>query len=210
MDIPDSSLLLFLGFVVVVSLSGVMMPGPVLAGTITKGYKDKFAGIWIALAHGVVEFPLIALIYFGLGSFFEDQGTMTVIGLVGGAMLLYMGHGMIRHRADDPEEEKYLPYHPFWVGIITSLSNPYFFLWWATLGLLLISTASTFGPWAVAIFAVIHWSCDLVWDAFVGYVTFRSRHFWRGRAQEIVLGLCGMVLFAFGIYFIVSPILAQV
>ena len=207
MTIPDSDLLLFLGFVIIVSMSGVMMPGPVLAGTITKGYKDKYAGIWIALAHGCVEFPLIALIYFGLGSFFEDDTTMMAIGLVGGAMLLYMGFGMIRHRRVDPEEEKYLPYHPFWVGIITSLSNPYFFLWWATVGLLLITQANNFGAWVVALFAVLHWSVDLVWDAFVGFATFRSRKLWTPRTQEFVLGGCGLVLFAFGIYFIASPLL---
>ena len=41
MDIPDTDLLAFLGFVVIVSLSGVMMPGPVMAATIIKGYKDN-------------------------------------------------------------------------------------------------------------------------------------------------------------------------
>ncbi len=207
MTIPDSGLLIFLGFVVLVSLSGVMMPGPVLVATITKGYKDKYAGIWIALAHGIVEFPLIAALYFGLDAFFQDDGVMIFIGLAGGAMLLYMGYGMVTHRGDDPEEEKYLPYHPFWVGIITSLSNPYFFLWWATVGILLITQASTFGAWAVAIFAIIHWLCDLVWDAFVSYATFRSREFWTGRTQSLVLGGCGVVLIIFGIYFIVSPII---
>ncbi len=45
MEIPDTSLILFLGFVVLVSLSGVMMPGPVLAATITKGLGNRHAGI---------------------------------------------------------------------------------------------------------------------------------------------------------------------
>jgi threonine/homoserine/homoserine lactone efflux protein len=208
MDIPDSGLLVFLGFVILVSLSGVMMPGPVLAATITKGFKDKYAGIWIALAHGVVEFPLIAGLYWGLDTFFQDEGVMIIIGLGGGAMLVFMGYGMVRHQIHQNEEKDGLPYHPFWVGIITSLSNPYFFLWWATVGILLITTAGGFGAWAVALFAVTHWSCDLAWDAFVGYASFRSKYFWNPRTQSAVLQVCGIILVAFGAYFMLSPILA--
>lgn len=207
MDIPDTDLLAFLGFVVIVSLSGVMMPGPVMAATIIKGYRDKSAGIWIAIAHGVVEFPLIALIYLGLGELFEDRAVMAVIGLAGGAMLVLMGIGMVRHRASPQEDDRYLPYHPFIVGLITSLSNPYFFLWWATVGLLLISAASSFGAWAVAAFAVTHWSCDLVWDSAVAYMTFRSSKFWTGRTQSVVLGVCGVFLICFGAYFMAAPLL---
>jgi threonine/homoserine/homoserine lactone efflux protein len=208
MEVPDSGLLVFLGFVVLVSLSGVMMPGPVLAATITKGLNNRHAGIWIALAHGVVEFPLIAGLYLGLGGLFENVTVMSVIGLVGGAMLIYMGTDMIRKRRAGPEDAEPLPYHPFWVGIITSLSNPYFFLWWATVGILLITTASSFGAWAVAVFAITHWSCDLVWDAFVGYAAFRSRDIWNERVGSAILGICGIVLIWFGAYFMTTPLLA--
>jgi threonine/homoserine/homoserine lactone efflux protein len=207
MDVPDTDLLAFLGFVLMVSLSGVMMPGPVTAATIVKGCKDKFAGVWIALAHGVVEFPLIAMIYLGLGRLFEDVAVMALIGLVGGAMLIFMGAGLVRHRAAEPGKGRYLPHHPFVVGLITSLSNPYFFLWWATVGLLLVSTATTFGAWAVALFAVAHWSCDLVWDASIAFMTFKSGRFWTAKAQEAVLGVCGIVLICFGIYFMAMPLL---
>lgn len=208
MTVPDSDFLAFLGFVIIVSLSGVMMPGPVTAAAIIKGYKDRFAGVWIALAHGTVEFPLIALIFFGLGGFFESRYLMAIIGLVGGGMLIYMGLGMISHRRDNPEKEKYLPHHPFIIGLITSLSNPYFFLWWATVGLLLISSASLFGVLAVAAFAVVHWSCDLVWYSVLALMAFRSRNLWTRRTRAIVLGVCGIVLVVFGMYFIASPIIA--
>jgi len=207
MDVPDSNVLLFLGFVVVVSLSGVMMPGPVTAAAIIKGYGNRYAGIWIALAHGAVEFPLIALIYFGLGQLFGSKPVMSAIGLVGGAMLIFMGWGMISHRRASPRKERYLPYSPLTVGLITSLSNPYFFLWWATVGLLLIGTASGFGVWAVAAFAAVHWSCDLAWDSALAYASFRSRKLWTRRTMSRILGLCGAVLMAFGAYFMASPLL---
>ncbi len=209
MDIPDSSVLLFLGSVVIISLSGVMMPGPVLAGTIAKGSKDRHAGLWIGLGHGIVELPLIALIYFGLGSFFENNGVMMAIGIVGGNMLIFMGQSMLKHRQADSGDEKYLPYHPLVVGIITSVSNPYFFLWWATIGVLLVSVASGFGVWMVLVFALLHWACDIFWDWFVSLATHRSKGLWKDNTQAMIFGACGLTLIAFGIFFIAMPVISS-
>ena len=50
----EVDLLSFLLSVVFVSLSGVMMPGPVFAVTVAKGYRSKVAGVLIALGHGAI------------------------------------------------------------------------------------------------------------------------------------------------------------
>ncbi len=55
---------LFLASVVVISLSGVLMPGPLFAVTLKKAAKSKVAGALIAVGHGIVEFPLMFLIFF--------------------------------------------------------------------------------------------------------------------------------------------------
>jgi threonine/homoserine/homoserine lactone efflux protein len=60
---------LFLLSVIGISLSGVMAPGPLTAATITKGYNDKYAGVFIALGHGIIELPLMVVIYFGFASY---------------------------------------------------------------------------------------------------------------------------------------------
>lgn len=209
MEIPDSSVLLFLGSVVVISLSGVMMPGPVLAATIAKGSEDRNAGLWIGLGHGVVELPLIGLIYVGLGTFFENEWTLIVIGLAGGIMLVYIGYSMLSHRRDETGDEKYLPYHPVVVGIITSLSNPYFFLWWATVGVLMVSVAAGFGAAVVIAFALLHWTCDVFWDWFVSLATHKSKALWKDNTQTIIFGICGLIMMIFGIYFIAMPVISS-
>ncbi len=191
-----------------ISLSGVMMPGPVFAGTVAKGYKDKNAGMQIALGHGVVEFPLVAFIGLGLGSFFEDQRVMIAIGLVGGSVLIYIGYNMVRMRKEVEQTEKYLPYHPIIVGIITTVTNPYFFLWWATIGLYLIALALGFGLLAFIGFAVLHWSCDFVWDYVVSYTVFKTKNFWSEKGHNILFGICGIIMVIFGAWFIISPVLA--
>lgn len=207
--LDSTSLLGFYLFTAFISLSGVMMPGPVFAGTVAKGYKDKNAGMQIAFGHGIVEFPLIAFIGLGFGSFFEDQGVMIVIGLVGGAVLVYIGYNMMRMRKEIDKTEKYLPYHPIIVGVITTITNPYFFLWWATVGLFLIAYALGFGLLAFVGFAVLHWSCDFLWDYFVSFTVFKSKKFWSEKGHNILFGICGAIMIIFGVWFIISPVLSS-
>jgi threonine/homoserine/homoserine lactone efflux protein len=200
-----TSLLGFLAATSFISLSGVMMPGPVTAGTIAKGYSDKYAGMKIAVGHGFVEFPLVALIGFGLGSIFIHREVTIAIGLVGGIFLLYIGYNMIRLRKEVDKTEEYFPYHPIVVGVLTTASSPYFFIWWATIGLVLISTAITFGIAAFIVFIVLHWFCDFVWDHFVSYTVFSSKRFWTEKVHQVVFGVFGALMIFFGVFFIISP-----
>jgi len=60
----ETGLGLFLVSAVGISLTGVMLPGPMTAATIAKGYSDRNAGALIAIGHAVIEIPLIVAIYF--------------------------------------------------------------------------------------------------------------------------------------------------
>ena len=91
----SSTLLAFLVDTVLISLSGVMAPGPVTAVTVGKGSESPHAGALVAIGHGIVEFPLIALIFLGFGRLFNMLYVKTAIALVGGALLIYMGIGII-------------------------------------------------------------------------------------------------------------------
>ena len=59
----------FFASVALISMSGVLMPGPLFAVTIEKAAKSKTAGALIAVGHGIVEFPLMFLIFFVLSQF---------------------------------------------------------------------------------------------------------------------------------------------
>ena len=187
-----------------ISLSGVMMPGPLTAATITKGYREQNAGIFIALGHAVIELPLMALIYFGFAHFFVFPEVKKVIGVAGGLMLIFMGVMVLRNIRKARSEVADLPYNSLVTGIMMTGANPYFFLWWATIGIALIVTAAQFGIWGLIIFAVVHWSCDLVWEQIVSMSVFRTRHLWTQKVQRIVFGICALVLVGFGIWFCVS------
>ncbi len=187
-----------------ISLSGVMAPGPLTAATITKGFRDKYAGIFIALGHAVIELPLMALIYFGFAHFLASPEVKRIVGLVGGLMLIFMGIMLFRTMNRVVGGSADLPYNSLTTGIILTGANPYFFLWWATIGIALIYGAAEFGIYGLIIFAIVHWACDLFWEQLVSYTVFRTRHLWTLKMQRIVFGICALVLLGFGIWFGVS------
>jgi len=197
------NLLFFLGQVVVISLSGVMAPGPVTAAAIGMGARWRYAGMLLAVGHGVVEFPLMILIVLGMGRILKLPTAQIVIGLTGGAFLLIMAIGMLRSlRSVEIKETKATGSTPMLAGIILSAGNPYFLFWWATVGLALATTATGMGIWAFALFAVVHWLCDFIWLGALSWASFKGTGLFGPRSQRIVLIICAVALFFFGLFFI--------
>ena len=201
----------FLLSVAFISLSGVMMPGPVFAVTVAKGHRSPYAGALVAIGHGIIEFPLMFLVYFGLAGFLKLPAVQAAIGIVGGAMLVWMGYGMIRspqEQTANANPQAHLG--PVAAGVVTTGANPYFLLWWATVGALLISRSLAFGLAGFLLLTVTHWLCDLGWDTLVSFATYHSRRLWTPLVHRIVFTVCGLTLAGFGIYFAVSAVLGAV
>ena len=199
-----ASLGLFLLSAAGISLSGVMVPGPLTAATITKGYRDKNAGAFIALGHAIVELPIIALVYFGFAHYLASPEAKMAIGLAGGLMLVFMGAMMLRTIGKAQDRTVDLPYSSLVTGIVMTGANPYFFLWWATIGMALIAGVIEFGAWGLALFVVVHWSCDLAWEQFVSVSVFKTKHLWTQKVQKAVFGVCALILVGFGVWFCFS------
>ncbi|MDH7485764.1 MAG: LysE family transporter [Anaerolineae bacterium] len=198
-------LLAFLLSVALISLSGVMMPGPVFAVTVARGQRSPYAGALVAVGHGIIEFPLMFLVYYGFAGFLKQQTVQAVIGIVGGLMLVWMGYGMIRSgQQQTTTTDGSVRLGPVAAGLAATGANPYFFLWWATVGALLISRSLAFGLIGFLLFAVTHWLCDLGWDTLVSFVTYRSRRLWTPLVHRVVFTTCGLMLAGFGVYFALS------
>jgi threonine/homoserine/homoserine lactone efflux protein len=194
----------FLLSVVIISLSGVMMPGPMFAMTVAKSYKSQFAGTQIALGHAVVEIPLILLIYFGFARFFQEELVQIILYLFGAAMLLWLGIGMFRARAGVIEKSKDLSYNAVVAGVVTSLFNPFFILWWATAGIMLIMKMDLLEPGftGLVLFILVHWLCDLIWLTFISILIYRTQSLWGRKFQEGLFITCSLLLIGFGGWFL--------
>ena len=196
-------LIFFLAKVVGISLSGVMAPGPITAATIATGARNRFAGALMAVGHGVVEFPLIILITLGMDAILKSTTTKIVIGFAGGMFLLFMAIQMIRSLSRTQEQPvKVTRSGPLVAGIVLSAGNPFFLIWWASVGLNLAMTAANFGIWAFALFAIVHWLCDLIWLSALSLASFKGSVLLGPRRQKKVLLVCSLTLFGFGLFFI--------
>jgi threonine/homoserine/homoserine lactone efflux protein len=196
----------FLSSAAVVSLSGVMMPGPMFAVTVAKSYKSQLAGLKMALGHAVVEVPLMLAIYFGLARFFNEEPVQIGLYLGGGAAMVWMGIGMFRARHNVIEKGRDLPYNSVVAGIFTSAANPFFILWWVAIGSLLIMKSLSFGLTGFVLLITVHLACDFGWLAFVSTLVYRTKSLWQGKVQEGMLIACSWLLIGFAGWFLVSGI----
>ena len=184
------------------------MPGPVFAAALVKGKENRFAGSLISAGHGIVEFPLIAAIALGMSWFIKTPEFGITVGIIGGAVLLYMGIEGIRNTLNKDEGEEEIkdefPYPPLLLGIITTATNPYFLLWWATAGAALIMMAMSFGMVVLFVFAVVHWSCDFVWYTFLSFSAGKMSGY--PKVSRYIMLASSAIMAVFGAWFVVSAL----
>ena len=198
----------------VVALSGALMPGPVLTATISEVMKRGFkAGPLIVAGHAILEIALLAAVVAGLGPWITRNTTMGVVGIGGGALLVLMGIQMAvtaGKAADSAMSSRADPASairgPVLTGILTSLSNPYWALWWATIGLNFAAIALKNGLAGLASFYTGHILADLAWYSLIAAAVASGRKICPRGVYVALITVCGIVLVALGIYFVVGGV----
>lgn len=193
------------------ALSGVLMPGPLLTVTVAESVRIGFrAGPLLITGHAILELLLVIAIVQGLGPFLESPSVMGIIALFGGGMLLWMGVDMVRNssglslnRQEAGNHGKHTS-HPVLIGILASLSNPYWTLWWATIGLGYLVAAMKYGAKGIVVFFLGHIAADYAWYALISLGISRGKRLLRDRSYQIVIRFCGIFLIGFGAWFLLS------
>ena len=197
-------------FSFMLGLSGAIMPGPMLVVVVGQTpRRGAIAGPAVVFGHGVLESLLVAAVILGLADFFSSSAVLATVALAGGALLLYMGVGMLRSAGKlslagataPPAATGTVNVHPFWAGILTSLANPYWTLWWATIGLGYLLIARKSGPAGLAAFLAGHILADLVWYSAVSVVVARGKHWLSDSLYRGLIRCCAVILVFFAFYF---------
>lgn len=195
----------------VIGLSGAMMPGPLLGASVAYAAKDGFVagGPLLILGHAILELALLLAVFVGLGPLLSRRKVAAAIGVIGGTVLLWMGYGMVgaawrgmEFSAD--RQTTMLLASPVLAGVLISLSNPYWSLWWATIGLKYIALSREAGASGVASFYLGHELSDVAWYFFVAGAVALGRKVISASVYSWVIGLCGVVLLGFGLYFLAA------
>lgn len=92
--------------------------------------------------------------------------------------------------------------HPVLAGIFISLSNPYWSLWWATVGLGYITISLKQGSLGLASFFTGHILSDLAWYSLVAGMIAGGRRFLKPVVYQGILAICGLFLIGLGGYFV--------
>jgi threonine/homoserine/homoserine lactone efflux protein len=190
-------LVIFLSEAVLISLSGVMAPGPMTTVAVGKGNETPYAGAWLAVGHAIVEIPLMIAVFYGVGYVLNLPHVQAIIAFVGGVFLLFMGVSMLRSIKQGEVGAGQYAGSPVIAGVLLSIGNPYFLVWWATVGATLILRSGRFGLWGFGAFALLHWLCDFLWCYFLSALSYRGGQFFGKRFQQIVFSICGVLLLFF-------------
>lgn len=196
-----------IGFIL--GLTGAMAPGPLLTITISESAKrGGIVGPMVVLGHGILEFFLLLLIIFGLGSILNNKIIFSAIAFAGGIILVYIGYGMIKglkqYQLSDTSTTLHKGLHPVISGIVVSLSNPYWFIWWITIGMGYVMFAKGLGMQGVIAFFVGHILSDLIWYSFISYGIQFGGSFFSLKVIKVILLICSIFLIFFGGFFIIK------
>jgi len=184
-----------------------------LALTITETAKRGFwAGPLLVLGHGILELALVIALVLGLSQIIIGDLVTGWIGIIGGIALVVMGIHII-----DSNWHKNITVIPSdtpintrqrgkWIlsGVLISLSNPYWLIWWIIIGLPVLLWSLKLGAGGVASFFSGHILADLVWYALVSFVIVSGKRIIKDKAYHWLLNICGLFLIGLGAYFIAS------
>jgi threonine/homoserine/homoserine lactone efflux protein len=195
-----------LGFVI--GLTGALAPGPTLIATIQSTMRQGWkSGPLVTCGHIIAEFLIVILIAAGIP--FLPAGSSSLIGGVGGAALIIFGVLTIRSARGatlSTVSESSKMQSPLIAGLVTSISNPYFWIWWFSVGSALLLSSLASGIAGLVAFILGHWLSDLSWFTLVSISIYKSRALLGDREYMIILFTCGVVLMTFGAWFIVSGV----
>ena len=208
--------------VILVSTSGVLSPGPLFFINMLYGSKyGSFVGLKIASGHAIVEFPLIIALSYGLYSFsftlHVSDVIFKVIGLIGGIFLLLFSILQIISILKDKSTKsqaitnlKFNINNPFLAGFIFTILNPFFLLWWLTIGSKLISdSVINFGiVEGISIIFLSHIWMDYFWLWFTSFMINKGKPIIKEKVYRIFVFAISVILGIYGSYLLFMSLIS--
>ena len=210
------------------SLSGALMPGPLLTYTIARTLRTTrrgwLTGARVIAGHAAIEGLLVCGLVLGAVEFLRAPLAAKIIGIIGAALLLYMGVGLIRETVrnrkidleegmDPPREKGSLiaRLNPALAGALVSMGNPYWWIWWVTIGsAFLVRYEITLSRWqALLAFFIGHEIGDLGWFSAVSISLHLGRRSIPRGMTTGIFAACGIAIIGFGAYLGISAFLTH-
>jgi threonine/homoserine/homoserine lactone efflux protein len=197
--------------VILISLSGALSPGPLTTMAILEGlWGGRRNGLKMAFGHMIVEFPyvmgLAVLVDLVRGVLEEPLIKAVMIGL-SCIFIFYFAYISIRDgvRGSKPDvDEENVIRSPLTAGMILTGLNPYFLLWWVTVGLPIITITLSYGIIGILIIYLAHVWLDYVWLTFIAGLGEYGSQLLSGWKYRALLIAIGVILIIFGVSLIIT------
>jgi threonine/homoserine/homoserine lactone efflux protein len=203
-----TTLLEFALTVITISVSGVMSPGPLFAANIAYGTRAGWkTGVKMACGHTIVELPLVILLGIGAISFTAFPQFRIYISILGAISLFVFAGLQIRTTLGNTNSTSVPKHGPFFIGMLLSALNPFFLIWWITIGFKLISDALLLYSFAgIGIMFGFHIWMDYAWLGAVGFLSSRGKKILTAKNYKIFMIVLSGSLVYFGIIFLVQDL----
>ena len=190
-----------LGFVI--GLTGALAPGPTLVATVNASIAgDWTTGLKVSLGHVIVELFLVILILLGFATvalpYTSAIAGIGGIALVASGVLTIAGSRKATMRTSSLQTVA----NPYMAGLVTSAANPYFWIWWLSIGSAMAIAGLQGGLVLVGALMIGHWSADTVWLTLVSTGVSKGRKIFSDTTYQKVIALCGIFLILFGAYYL--------
>jgi threonine/homoserine/homoserine lactone efflux protein len=194
----------------VVAFSGAMMPGPLLTITISEStQRGAVAGPLLIAGHAVLELLLLIALLFGLGPLLKNETFFIFIAFIGGLIMLWMAFGMFKSLPAltvSQESVASKKNNLLVTGAMMSLANPYWIIWWATIGIGYIVLSQKLGFWGIALFFIGHITGDMIWYFAISIAVGKGKKLFTDRVYRGLIAICGAFLVGFSFYLVFSGI----
>jgi len=191
-----------------IAISGAIMPGPVFTAVVGESSRrGASAGPLFMSGHSILELALVVAIGLGLGPLLSLEPVFIVTAVAGGAIMLWMGVSMFvslpRLEFDVSDSGKRYG-RVVLSAIVLSLSNPYWTIWWVTIGLGMMQKALAYGLAGAAAFYLGHIAGDFLWYSLVSFSVSKGRRFLNTSRYRVLIGVCAGLLCFFALSFLWS------
>lgn len=200
------ALLTILSTSFIVAFSGAMMPGPFMTMTIGESARSgPWVGPKMIAGHAVLEIILLIGLFYGLAPLFKHEMFFIGIAIIGGLIMIWMAQSMFRSLPTleiKTETTSAKTMNLYLAGILMSLANPYWIIWWATIGLGYVLVSKELGLTGIVFFFVGHILGDLVWYSAISVAVGKGRKFFSNKIYRILVGSCAVFLAFFALWLI--------
>jgi threonine/homoserine/homoserine lactone efflux protein len=196
-----------LGLAFLVALSGAMAPGPLLTLVISQVLaQGVLAVLFILLGHALLELLLVVLLAKGLAKSLERPRLRSSLGILGGAVLAWMGWGLAGGVSTASLSGTPATALSWWMLVLSgmgiSLANPYFTGWWISVGSGQMAALELRSPRRLIPFYIGHELGDLAWYLLVAIVLVLGKNWLSDAIYRGLLWGCVAVMIGLGLAFI--------